>query len=303
MPLIKNFVLNPDQYLIPNYLISPFTNNDLIKNTNIVKSQICKKYLDKRFSSKKYIYTNSGREAINIALNHFNLKPKDYVTIFTTSQNKYISSCVTNEIEKFCKWSRKIEKNTKIIFINHEFGYPYKEIKKIKKYNIPIIEDYAHSFFLKENSKIESDFAIYSLPKMFPIQIGGLLVSNQNLKIKSKVNKQTKKYIESVLSKNLIIKNEIIKKRLENFKYLKSKLTKIGMKPFFPEIKNIVPGVFMFQILPKINLNEFKEYMNSHGIQSSVFYGKNAYFIPIHQNLSTMDLNYFYEVIKSFFKK
>ena len=40
--------------------------------------------------------------------------------------------------------------------------------------------------------------------------------------------------------------------------------------------------------------------MNNHGIQSSVFYGEQAYFIPCHQHLSTDDLDYFIAVIKSF---
>lgn len=288
---------------MPSYLISPFSNLDLIKNTKIVKNNICKKYLDKRFLPKHYIYTNSGRESINIALKYFDLKKEDCVTIFTTSQNKYISGCVTKEIEKFCKWSRNIEKNTKIIFINHEFGYQYSKIKKLRKYNIPIIEDYAHSFFLNEEKRIEADFAIYSLPKMFPIQIGGLLVSNKELKNKNTITGQIKKYIENVLSKNLIIKKEIIKKRIKNYKYLESKLKEINIQPFFLESENINPGVFMFKTPLKADLNKFKKYMNLNGIQSSIFYGKNAYFIPIHQNLSTIDLDYFYETIKNFFQK
>ena len=47
---------------------------------------------------------------------------------------------------------------------------------------MPIIEDCAGSFFSKDKKdtigKI-GDFVIYSFPKMFPLQIGGLLLSNQ----------------------------------------------------------------------------------------------------------------------------
>ncbi len=48
------------------------------------------------------------------------LPPDDVVTILTTSGNFYISSCVTAEIEKFCKWDREITDQTKVIFVNHK---------------------------------------------------------------------------------------------------------------------------------------------------------------------------------------
>lgn len=303
MKLINSFVLNPDKYLLPNFLISPFNTTSIEENKKIKKSKIAKNYFTKRFTNYDIKYTISGREAIKLALTECNLKKEDCVTIFTTSENLYISGCVTKEIENFCSWSRKIEDNTKVIFINHEFGYLYPNIKKIKKYNLLIIEDYAHSFFLNENKKIEGDFAIYSFPKMFPIQIGGLLVSKKNIKSTNTINNKTINYINNVLSQHLQNKKIIIKKRLNNYIYLKKQLKKINITPFFKLSKNDIPGVFVFNVPSSIDLNDFKSYMNNNGIQSSVFYGKNAYFIPIHQNLSKSNLNYFIEVIKNYLKK
>jgi hypothetical protein len=145
--LQNGFILNPYYELLPDYKICPFSNADLIRNRSLPISNEIDDYFSSRFSNKKYTYTLNGREAINLALNHYKLQPDDIVSIFTTSGNLYISSCVTKEIEKFCKWSRVLEKNTKVLFVNHEFGYPYKHLIELKQYNLPIIEDCAHSFF------------------------------------------------------------------------------------------------------------------------------------------------------------
>jgi hypothetical protein len=141
------FVLNPDPYLLPCYRISPFQTKDMQHNNALAQSDLIDEYFRDRFQQRQYSYVANGRKAINIALQQYQLQKNDVVTIFTSSDNFYISSCVTKEIEKFCLWSRQIEPATKLLFINHEFGYPYKKISELKKYNLPIIEDCCHSFF------------------------------------------------------------------------------------------------------------------------------------------------------------
>jgi dTDP-4-amino-4,6-dideoxygalactose transaminase len=154
---------------------------DIALNNKLPENNEIDNYFKERFKNQNFTYTLTGRLAIQKSLQHYNLQPNDVVTILTTSNNFYISGCVTAEIEKFCKWNREISDKTKLIFVNHEFGVPYENLEELKKYKLPIIEDCAHSFF-SEDDKSEigkvGDFAIYSFPKIFPIQIGGLLVSN-----------------------------------------------------------------------------------------------------------------------------
>ena len=64
-----------------------------------------------------------------------------------------------------------------------------------------------------------------------------------------------------------------------------------------------VPGVFMFKVKKNnTDLAKMKEYLYAHGVQSSVFYGEQSFFIPVHQNLQQEDLDYFIQVIHHFFK-
>ena len=161
------FILDPDPYLQPRYRIKPFRTTDVSFNHTLPDDNSIEEYFSEKFKGKEYIYTYNGREAINIALRYYQLEAHDAVSIFTTTGNYYISHAVTDEIEKFCRWSRKLEKNTKVLFVNHEFGYPYNNLKELKKYGIPIIEDRAYSFFSydkQNNIGNIGDFEIHSLP-------------------------------------------------------------------------------------------------------------------------------------------
>ena len=300
------FVLNPDPYLMPAYRISPFQTKDMHTNNTFPDSDAIDNYFNERFKETEYHYVADGRTAINIALQQYHLQKEDVVTIFTSSGNFYISSCVTSEIEKFCKWSRQIEKNAKLIFVNHEFGYPYKQTDELKKYKLPIIEDCCHSFFTTDGQHTigsTGDFAIYSFPKIFPIQIGGLLVAKKSLiqTFVEKLPEEKIRYIKNVLSCYIGNKNAIINKRIENYNYLKNKLTKAGFQERFKLEDGVVPGVFMFAIKDgTLNLSQLKTYLYAQGIQCSVFYGEHSFFIPVHQNLVKPDLDYFIKVISSY---
>lgn len=303
------FVINPDPYSLPAYRIGPFRTSDLSKNHCLPDSDLIDYYFSEQFSEKDFIYTENGRKAIHLALAYYKLKENDVVTILTTSQNFYISSCVTKEIEKFCKWSRKFETNTKLVFVNHEFGYPYLDLRKLKDHKLPIIEDCAHSLFSKDkNNDIGQvgDFVIYSFPKIFPLQIGGLLVSNlpERIDNNNQIGKEGLRHIKNVLSYYIDSKNDIIQNRISNYKFLREKFESLGFTERFQLETGTVPSVFMFRTNNhKFDLPELKNYFWAHGIHCSVFYGEEAFYIPVNQALCKEDMMYFYEVMKSFLNK
>lgn len=300
------FIINPDPYSLPCYRIGPFKTIDIALNSQMPTNDTIDDYFFERFKKNNFIYTKNGREAINMALSYYKLKEDDIVSIFTTSANFYISGCVTSEIEKFCKWSRKIEPRTRVIFVNHEFGYPYNDLNSLKDLGIPIIEDCAQSFFSNDKRNIIGtigDFVIYSFPKMFPIQIGGLLVNNLGCELPDSkfLEESEKRYIKNVLSHYIKYKSEIIEKRLDNYSFLSSKFMELGFKERFKLTYGVVPGVFMFnKENHPIILPELKKFYNAHGVQCSVFYKEESFFIPVHQSLDEVDLSYFIEILKTF---
>lgn len=299
------FVINPEKYSTPSYRIGPFCTRDVSVNHTLPVACGIDDYFKERFQDRKFYYFLNGRSAINRAIRFYHLKKNDVVTILTTTGNVYIAKCVTDEIKKICQWSRQIEENTRLILVNHEFGYPFEDLENLKKYGLPIIEDCAGTFFsVDKNNTIGNvgDFAIYSFPKMFPIQIGGLLVSNQHAVLEdNRLDKQTRQYIKNVLSYYIRDKDTIIQKRISNYKKIRSSLEEIGFQERFDLKKGIVPGVYMFRKGDQdIDLPGLKEYMWAHGVQCSILYQEKSFFIPCHQNLNDHDLIYFKFVVESF---
>jgi hypothetical protein len=297
----NNFVVVEDKFLQPSYRISPFRTQDVSGNRNLPKCSSIDTFLAERFGDDCFTYTRSGRAALNKALSFLDLRPNDVVTILTTSGNYYISGCVTSEIEKYCGWSRQFEKNTKVILVNHEFGFPYEGLLGLKGYGLPIIEDCAHSFFSQNSDNsvgAVGDYVVYSLPKFFPLQFGGLLRTSR-FHTGEELLEAELAYIKAVLSSHVESIEQIKLKRVSNWKYLEEKLSKMGFEARFRLEPYHCPGVYMFTA-PGVDLNGLKAFMQYHGVECSVFYGEESFFIPVHQNLDLGDLDYICLLIEVF---
>mgnify|MGYP005633125953 CR=1 FL=1 len=301
----NGFILNVPNHLKPSYRISPFQTKDLIVNRlEYLSNNNADEYFKNRYINKQFIYTENGRSALEKAILVLNLQKKDTVTIFTTTSNLYISSCVTQKIEKHCNWSRQVEKSTKAILINHEFGYCVEDMEYYQSLGYPIIEDFAHSFSASNSigdAGKYADFLIFSLSKFFAVQMGGVLVYDKKyVNIKDDLEKTKRDYILKNLSRNINNIDKINKKRFQNFNIYRELFSSIGLTSTLSFNRNNVPAVFMFNIDDKVDLNIMKIYINNHGIESSIFYGKKSYFVPSHQNLEEDDIKYIFTVIKSF---
>ena len=302
------FVINPNKFLLSSFGMTPFRTENVIKNYNLTEDFYSNQDLDNRFGKDSWRFTYNGKEAISFALSYYNLQKDDLVTILTTSENFYISSCVTLEIERVCKWNREILPETKVILVNHEFGYPYENMNYLVSLGIPIIEDCCTTFFSQdENNKIGKygDFTVYSLPKFFPIQIGGILTSNKFklLDQESKLSNIEIKYITNVLSNNLRQIVKILNKRSENFEQGLKLFSKVGFTERFKKNKAITPYAMLLKNNSIIkDLNSFKLFMNKNGIQNSIFYGEDAFFIPNHQSLDFLEIQFIFEVVCFYLK-
>jgi dTDP-4-amino-4,6-dideoxygalactose transaminase len=304
--LVNGFVLPPDKSLTPAYRIGPFRTPDIAANRDLPPSTTIDDYFRQRFAGRSFVYCESGRQAINLALRALAPGRSDAVTILTTTGNHYISGCVTREIERFCHWSRTFDGNTRVLLVNHEFGFPYEDLRALREHNLPVIEDAAHSFASENSEESVSrigQFTVYSFPKFFPIQFGGLLVFDPSFKIEEPLSLEAKSALQKVLSAHVGRLEEIRRKRRENFRYLADKFQSIGCPPRFKVTDQTTPGVFMFQTGPDMDLPALKTFVQVHGIESSVFYGEPAFFVPVHERLQHADLDYFFEVVRSFLKR
>lgn len=299
------FVHNPDKFLIPQFGMSPFKTEFLSINHKLPFDRTCVNFLDDKFGNTNWRFTINGRNALGIAINNYNLKKDDVITILTTSNNFYISSCVTSEIEKVCKWNRVVNDKTKLILVNHEFGYPHTDMNFILSLGFPVIEDCCTTFFSQdEDGGIGKygDFAIYSLPKFFPMQLGGVIVSNKIDGLGEYINSEEEfEYVTNSLSHYLSDIDSMLKKRRFNFEFALDLYSQLGFEERFHSNCDVFPYALLLKNNSVIeNLDEFKDYLTSNGVQNSIFYGEDSFFIPMHQSLSTIEIKFIYGLIKHY---
>ena len=304
MEFVDGYILNPFDFRTGSLYISPFETNDVFVNREIWRGSDEDTNPVINLEGKQFSVTDSATKALELALREMNLNPDDEIWIVTTSGNSYISGCVTRTIELFCKWNRELSQNTVAILVNHEFGFLYKDIEKLKSHGLPIIEDRAYSMFSSfadSRKNFAGDYIIYSMAKMFPMQSGGLLFSNKGIISQDNLSENAIKYYKACFYHYHSQKEEIIKNRLFIHKYLTEAFIRIGIKPRFNIAQNEVPGAFIF-CAPDIDLSLLKVFMQKQGIECSVFYGEDTFYIPCHQKMNEKHIYYIIALIKNFIR-
>jgi len=296
MDFYNQFVINPEKFRIPHYSISPFSQEWISENYRILRSNqsVDSDLLSRYFG--RFLCFESGKSALYHALSQYRLQENDEVYIITTSGNRYISSCVTGEIEKFCKWNRRLSDKTKLVLVNHEFGTVHRAMDEVLKLNLPVIEDMAMSLFSTDDNFQTGnygDFTIFSLPKFFPMQWGGILkINTPDYKNKStESNPDELIGLQKLLSYYLKDTETIRRLRKNNntlFQHYFSQLP--DFKSRFEYSDNETPSVFMCATPSSFNLDGLKVFLQQNGVEASVFYGENAFFVPVHQNLKEEDI-------------
>lgn len=293
-------------FIKPEIRLSPFSARDLISykgESSRKGEEVVKQYFGENFTFlPRAIY------ALKAVLGHIGIKKGDNVAVYKTFDNEYISGCVTNTINYYCSVTREIDDKTKAVVVIHEFGFPYKDTKKLKKEcekrNIPLIEDCAWSYDSKLDSKTKigdvGDYAIYSLPKFLPVQYGailkGLTISDEEAWEKYQMLDYFKRELMYKKLETLLPKMKAdTRKRRENWTFLANLFAKDGIDTFINLDKFVSPSVFF------MTTDKYQEYFERYGefgVESGRYYQGNALFLPVHQNLSIAQLEYVYAVYR-----
>lgn len=295
---MKFFQDNPSNYMLPSYRLSPFSTSSLTKSLEILNQyESCGR--QSLVNGFNHIFTDSGRNGLYLSLMRCDLSESSLVTIITSTGSHYISNCVTSEVEKFCNWNRCINSNTDVVIVVHEFGKICHIPDDLLNSGIKIIEDYAYSFAAMAMcpGDIKGDFAVFSLSKFFPVQYGGILLS------KTEVDEKDCFFSEAMYSyyskdiKDIFVARKNIYKRMTDF------FSEKNLLPFMQYSDSECPGVFMFRVdMTGNKLALLKIYLHEKGIECSVFYGEQAFFIPCHQFITEADILYFSIHIESFLR-
>lgn len=216
----------------------------------------------KDFLLKEPLFFENGKAAIHYIARLLNLTKTDQVTIYTATDNNYVSTCVTGTLFNYCSISRVMSKNTKAIYVIHEFGKVHPEmiqlINRAKELNIPIIEDCAHTFDSCNDTYCAgslADFTIYSLPKIFPVKKGGILIGkniekgilNHNMSVNEEIKKEflhffpAREYLSNRRKENYLLLKNLFYDFVLPFTFHKNET------PYFFIMKDIKTGAWTQQ--------------------------------------------------------
>jgi hypothetical protein len=302
-------ILHPDPFLVPIIHMSPFSGKLNVEGLSSNCSE--KKILDfvshQLFGKKLHgILTANGREAISLALDAIVDGPDFLISILTPSGSGYVSSCVTKEISKKCRLVYGEVANVDAYFIIHEFGRPMQPSLQVLNSGKPIIEDCAYAFVstcFGGGYGAIGDYIVYSLPKAFEAQYGGMLYSKRNVLNGLHRSSEPNSYILSRLLNFSEKLRQFNEQRLNVYRHMQIIAQKFNFEEVLVHDGQGVPHAFMVQLNKNIDVEHLKLYMNRQGIESSVFYGGEAYFLPCHQNLTDPEIEYMFYHLRYFFDR
>jgi hypothetical protein len=193
----------------------------------------------------------SGRWLLGAALASLELGRGDEITILTTSNETYVSTCVSVTAFNYCRIGRVPTASTRAIILIHEFGYVsdalVRSIPEWRSRGIVVIEDCAHVIGLDvEGVRVGGfgDFALFSLPKVIPAPSGGLLRTRRRLSLPPMTRDQeTAKAVGICAADRYLGKIESLNaRRLENAAEIAKHLPS-GLRAFVPS-PIAIPWVF-----------------------------------------------------------
>lgn len=236
---------------------------------------------------RDYALANSGRHALDLILRELALAPDDVVTIVTTSGLAYVSGCVTGTIERHCRWSMQREARTRAFLAIHEWGRACETARDLVKLGLPVIEDCAYAFATRfaDGTPVGSvgDFALFSLTKMFTVSYGGLAVGLRSAPAMSLAHRE---FLLACLGPELSDLQAVCDARRAVWRALAERFTRAGAPPYFDAVPGESPSVYMFAVDPsRVALDAVKRRYQAHGVESSIFYGADAVYIPAHHRV------------------
>lgn len=320
----------------------------------------------KVFDVKYSVATSSGTSALHLAVLSLFEKGDEVLvpsfTFFATASAVALSGLVP----VFCDVEfdyfgidlkdaeRKISKKTKGIIPAHLFGVP-QDIEEIEKFakenNLKIINDCAQSHGALWDGKNLASFGNCSIFSFYPTKNlftgeGGMVCTN-DIKIKEKVSYlrdhgMVSPYEHHFLGFNyrmtdieagigigqLSFFEEQLKKRRENYFYLKKNLEGIKQLGFQKVPKKATPGPSLLTCYLKEGSRDgFLKYLKEKGIGCAIYYpkplnkqkvfiemygetdcpkadqlSKVVFSLPTHHKLRKEEMDYIIEVVKDFFK-
>lgn len=256
------------------------------------------------WAKHKTTFAPRGAYALLALLKHLQLQPDDEVSILKTFDGNLIPKCVTDQIEKVCKWRlREFSSKTRAVLVIHEYGVPCTDSFS-PTHKVPMIEDCAW----RHGPLIDSDYQIYSSSKCYPLQYGGAIhgVHIPDDKMWEYgcfdfVKKE--QFVEDIEATDY---GEAA--RIRNWQVYDRLVREDGMTPddrvdYVAMIATgaWIPSVYMQKFESEKIANEVIERLEEFGIQAARYWGEPIIALPIHQQMTIAEVEYVFAVVRGYF--
>jgi hypothetical protein len=288
--------------LKPLLMLTPFDSQAMEVPILPEAQNLVTKHLEKKFEGKPFTFFPRAMYAIFTLIKYLKDDGKipdgSNVTVLTTTETHYVSSCVSSAIEQTCPMTRALNDKTGAIFAIHEFGFPHPRIAELRKEadrrGIPLIEDCAYGWNTQGIGHL-GDYVIYSLTKAFPLQFGGYLVGRHFTPEElwngyGCSDEGKREFTEKRLAYWLQREEESMEKRRENYRWYKNLFG--ADRTFFPLADGIEPGAFGVRMETEEKMIEAADFVRAFGIEIANFWKNSAMMLPVHQRLSPAHLEY-----------
>lgn len=264
-------------------------------------------------SGEDWTFVPRGAFAIEVCLRELrdrgHLTEQDEVCVATTTDTPYISSCVTQAIERVCRWSQAVSERTRAVLLIHEFGFLNPRAAEWKDFcvrlGIPLIEDMAYGLG-SEGVGTWGDYKILSFTKTFPVPFGGALagmhVSHERLwKVHgcSDVGKERDVLRYLARAESL---EAIRLKRQEIWRLYEKHISTIGAA-YFSLNEGVLPGAFLLSVGNESLAKEISSFINDFGVEVGSWYHHGALFLPCHQRMTERHVEYVCGVIRACYRE
>lgn len=254
-----------------------------------------------------------GAYALEAALRLAGVGEGDYVSIVKTFGSQYISGCVTKTIEKLgASWvlRGRHEHLPKAIIAIHEFGIPvFQEqdetmLIEAAREGVTIIEDNAWN---GRTVFAFSTYTILSMTKMYDVNYGGILFG-------ASIDDETLwswGLLDTVKRDRYLRENGLgmhALRRADNWRLYNQLVIADGMTP--DDCYDYAAAIDDGRWIPTVYLQKFESNavadaivarLEDFGIQAGRYWGEPIVFLPIHQSMTTAEVEYMFAVVRGYF--
>ena len=302
MDFLNGYIKNPEAFRQAPLYLSPFNGEALLRNQGLWAAYEGDVFPVLEEEGRLLNVCSSATRALAMVLEDLQLDPEAEVWVLTTRNNRYLSGCVTRTIELYCRWSRQYSSATAAILVNHEFGFVRRDMAALRAYQLPLIEDCAYSYYSALDGRragSQGDYAFYSLAKTFPMQVGGLLYAGGRELADASLSASAVRYLKACYAHYSGQGEDIKRRRRHLYAAFLERFGAAGWPARFEPAAGEVPGAFLFGA-PGRDLSALKVYLQQQGVECSVFYGEEVFYLPCHQSMEEGHVDYLFTLIKDF---